>query len=124
MNWGLMGTALLAAAGSAACNDPYCTTSVEPGIVVEIRDSNDLPVAEEAVGRVSEGTFTDSLRAYESTATGTLLSRAGADEREGIYVVEVSHPGFTTWRETGVQVTGNGCHVETVRLQAQLIPAP
>jgi hypothetical protein len=126
MSRSILAFALLAAAMSAACADGMiCTASVEPAVVVEIRDAvDDTPIAEGATGRVRDGGFSDSLRAYEETATGTLLSRAGADEREGTYVVEVSHPGFATWEQSGVRVTGDACHVETVLLQARLVRAP
>jgi hypothetical protein len=126
MNWPSAYIVLLATVTSAACTDAtICTTSVEPGVVVEIRDANDdTPLAAGATGRASEGAFSDSLRAYETTALGTLLSRAGADEREGTYVVEISHPGYATWTQSGVGVTGNACHVETVRLQARLTRGP
>jgi hypothetical protein len=126
MSRSILYVALLAAVSSGACTDGMiCTTSVEPGIVVEIRDAvDDTPLAADATGRVRDGGFSDSLHAYGVTATGTLLSRAGADEREGIYLVEVSHPGFVTWEQSGVRVTGDACHVETVRLQARLVRAP
>jgi hypothetical protein len=109
----------------SACTDGLiCTASVEPGVVVEIRDASDgTPLAAGAVGRVRDGAFTDSLRAYGGTADGTLLSRAAADEREGTYVVVVRHPGYTTWELAGVQVRGSGCHVATVNLQARLVRA-
>ena len=110
----------------AACTDSLiCTLSVEPGVVVEIRDAaDDAPLAAGAAGRVREGAFSDSLRAYGVTEGGTLLSRAGADEREGSYVVEVSHAGYVTWTQGGVRVSGDGCHVETAHLQARLVRAP
>ena len=109
-----------------ACSDGMiCTASVEPGVVVEIRDAvDDVPLAAGAAGWVREGTFNDSLRAYGVTEGGTLVSRAAADEREGTYAVEVSHPGYATWAQSGVRVKSDGCHVETVRLQARLVRAP
>jgi hypothetical protein len=126
MSDSILRAALLAAVASGGCTDGMiCTTSVEPGVVVEIRDAvDDTPLAAGATGRVRDGGFSDSLRAYGVTATGTLLSRAGADEREGTYVVEVSHPGFATWEQSGVRVSGDACHVETVQLQARLVRAP
>lgn len=118
--------ALCAAVMSSACIDGLiCTTSVEPGVVVEIRDAVDhAPLAADAAGRIRDAGFTDSLRAYGVTETGTLLSRAGADEREGTYAVEITHPGYITWEQGGVRVSGDGCHVKTAQLQAQLVRAP
>ena len=108
--------------GTSACTDATgCTDSVEPAVVVEIRDSIDeTPIAAGASGRVRDGVFTDSLRAYGSLTPGTLLSRAGADERPGRYLVEVQHPGYADWSESGVRVDRNACHVTTVTLQARL----
>ena len=110
----------------AACTDGLiCTTSVEPGVVVEIRDAaDDAPLAASAAGSVREGAFSDSLRPYGVTESGALLSRAGADERDGSYLVEVSHAGYVTWRQSDVRVSSDGCHVETAHLQALLVPAP
>ena len=117
--------ALLGAVTLSACIEGICTTSVEPGVVVEIRDaSDDAPIAAGATGWVRDGGFSDSLRAYGGTMDGTLLSRASADEREGTYAVEVSHPGYATWLQEGVRVRGGGCHVATVNLQARLVRAP
>jgi hypothetical protein len=73
---------------------------------------------------VREGTFSDSLRAHGVTEGGALVSRAAADEREGTYLVEVSHPGYANWEQDGVRVSSDGCHVETAHLQARLVRAP
>ena len=110
----------------AACSDGMvCTTSVEPAVVVEIRDAvDDVPIAAGAQGWVREGTFSDSLGAYGVTESGALVSRAGAYEREGTYAVEVTHPGYATWARGGVRVSGDGCHVETANLQAHLVRVP
>jgi hypothetical protein len=97
-----------------------CTTSVEPGVVVEIRDAVDgTPIAATASGSVHEGSFQDSLRLYDGA-----LSRAGADEREGTYTVRVLHTGYVTWEQTGVRVRDTGCHVGTVTLEADLQRTP
>ncbi len=112
--------------GLTACGDGMiCTASVEPAVIVEIRDAvDDTPRAAGAAGWVREGTFSDSLRAYGGTGDGTLVSRAAADEREGTYLVEVSHAGYADWQQRGVRVSSDGCHVETARLQARLVRAP
>ena len=97
-----------------------CTTSVEPAVLVEIRDAEDgTPIAATASGTVSDGSFQDSLRLHDGS-----LTRAGADEREGTYTVRVLHTGYTTWEQTGVRVRDTGCHVDTVTLQADLQSAP
>jgi hypothetical protein len=111
---------------ASGCTDGLvCTTSVEPAIVVEIRDAADAtPLAAGARGVVRDGAYTDSLRPYGSTIEGDMLTRAAADERAGTYAVEVTHPGYGTWQQLGVRVTRGGCHVETVNLVAELGRAP
>ena len=97
-----------------------CTTSVEPGVIVEIRDAvGGTPIAATASGSVRDGSFQDSLRLYDGA-----LTRAGADEREGTYTVRVLHTGYVTWERTGVRVQDAGCHVDTVTLQAELQRTP
>jgi hypothetical protein len=110
---------------TACIEGMVCTASVEPAVIVEIRDAvDDQPLAADAVGWVREGTFSDSLRAYGLTLDGALVSRAGADEREGTYVAQVSHAGYADWEQTGVRVKSDGCHVETAHLQARLVRVP
>ncbi len=102
-----------------------CTTSVEPGIVVAIRDARDgAPLAAGARGAVREGSYTDSLRPAVGTGEGVLLSRAAAFERPGTYVVTVAHPGYAAWERRGVRVLQGDCHVETVHLVADLDATP
>ena len=112
---------LVASTALSGCSEWVgCTTSVEPGVVVEIRDAVDgTPMAATALGSVIEGSFQDSLRLYDGS-----LTRAGADEREGTYTLRVLHPGYVTWEQAGVRVRDRGCHVETVTLQANLERAP
>jgi hypothetical protein len=103
----------------SGCEMGACTLSVEPGVLVEIRDAVEgTPIAATASGSISEGSFQDSLRLYDGT-----LTRAGADEREGTYTVRVLHTGYVPWERTGVRVRDTGCHVDTVTLEADLQPA-
>jgi hypothetical protein len=111
----ILGITLTAGSGCGAC-----TLSVEPGIVVEIRDAVDgAPIAATASGSVTEGSFQDSLHLYDAP-----LRRAGAYEREGTYTVRVLHPGYVPWERSRVRVRDTGCSVATVTLQADLQRAP
>jgi hypothetical protein len=104
----------------AGCDPGACTLDVLPGIIVEIRDVVDgTPIAATASGTVTEGSYQDSLRLYDGS-----LTRAGADEREGIYTVRVLHAGYVPWERTRVRVRDTGCHVDTVTLQADLQREP
>jgi hypothetical protein len=94
-------------------------------VAVEIRDGfDDTPLAEAARGAVQEGSFIDSLRPYGTVGNGVLVSRAGADERAGVYSVTVEHDGYGEWRRDGVRVGSDECHVETVLLSAYLQRTP
>jgi hypothetical protein len=105
----------------ASCSEwGGCTLSIEPGVIVEIRDAVDgAPIAAAASGSVIEGSYQDSLRLHDGS-----LTRAGADERDGTYTVQVLHTGYVPWEQTGVRVRDTGCHVDTVTLQADLQRAP
>ena len=105
--------------------EPTCTLGVYPAIAIEIRDAfDDTPLAETARGAVQEGEFLDSLRPYSWLGNGVLISRAAADEREGVYSVTVEHDGYLGWRLDGVRVRENECNVETVQLSAYLTRNP
>jgi hypothetical protein len=105
-----------------------CTASVEPAIVVEIRDARTgAPIAEGARGVVRDGAYVDSLAPYAFTGASpsTMYSRRAADERPGRYAVEIIHyPAYQTWTATDVRVERGECHVSTVTLQARLEPKP
>lgn len=47
----------------------------------------------------------------------------GAPERPGTYDVEITADGYRTWNRQGVEVKmdRDGCHVETVRLDARMV---
>lgn len=101
-----------------------CTTSIEPALIVEIRDAaSDAPLAFAARGVVRDGSYVDSLRPYESTGpapTQVLFSRRAAEERAGTYSVEVLLEGYARWTQTGLRVERGTCHVETRRIVARL----
>jgi hypothetical protein len=43
-----------------------------------------------------------------------------AYERAGRYDLEIQAPTYRPWRLTGIRVTENECHVQTVPVQARL----
>jgi hypothetical protein len=49
---------------------------------------------------------------------------SAAFERTGTYDVSVTRKGHRDWTAADVVVTAGVCHVETVTLQAQLVPDP
>ena len=114
----------LIAALTQACTEPGCTLVAVPGVVVEIRDSVDgAPLAATARGVVREGPYTDSLQLHGAAETGALV-RSAAYERPGVYTVIVEHQGYAQWRQEGVRVRGDDCHVRTEHLKAYLQRVP
>lgn len=108
------GLILLAACGESG----PCTTSVEPGIIVEVLEAGtNLPAADGATGLITERLYTETLR---QDGPGAL---AGADERPGTYALTVSKLGYGTFDTTGVEVKSGSCHVRTVTVQVFLQPA-
>jgi hypothetical protein len=108
---------LVVSLGIGSCSQwGGCTLSVEPGVLVGIRDAADgAPIAATASGTITDGSYQDSLRLYDGT-----LMRAGAEEREGTYTVQVRHTGYVPWERRAIRVRDTGCHVDTVTLQADL----
>jgi hypothetical protein len=108
-----------------ASADVFCFTSVEPALVVVIRDSvTSEPLAGGAAGVARDGAYQDSLRPSAFTAMGLMVARSGADERPGNYRVSIEHPGYRPWSSGVVSVKRNVCHVETVTLHARLQREP
>lgn len=103
-----------------------CTTDIKPGIAVEIRDATTGAfIAQQATAFATEGSFRDSLRLRGGTMVdgqfvGT--TKAGVDERAGMYTLEITAPGYAPWVRTGIRVRDAECHVRTVSLVALLQP--
>jgi hypothetical protein len=125
-HWTTVLAATACATASLGCTtQPICTLSVDPGVVVTIRDAADgKPLASTARGVVRDGAFSDSLRPYGGLGDGTLVSRAAADERPGVYTVTVVHQGYAPWERSGVRVRPGECHVQAASLTADLQPVP
>jgi hypothetical protein len=101
-----------------------CGSNFEPAIEVTITDIRDgTPLAGTARGSVRDGEYLDSLR---SDFAQPSIRRFAADDRPGIYLVEVLHPGRLPWSraEVRVRLDPDNCHVSTVRLDARLEPIP
>ncbi len=112
-------------AGCDILDPPVCTTEIVPGIVVTVLEAGTgVPLANEATGTVREGGFVGPLLPHERTGSdpATTVSLRGADERPGTYEVRVERDGYLPWFQTGVRVTQGRCHVQTVRLRADLTP--
>lgn len=111
--------ALLLAVAVGGCDGVtgmVCTTEFVFGLRVEAVDAG-------TGGEVSEGLVGVAIRdgvVSEMEAVGNTLR--GAGEEAGVFRVEVVAAGYEPWTRTGVEVLEGPCHVETVRLTAELTP--
>lgn len=94
-----------------------CTMEARSSISISVLDaSTGDSLAVKPTGTVREGTFEEELQGFGSQLSGPF-------ERKGMYDVTVSAPGYASWDTTGVGVTADECHVQTVVLTVRLAPA-
>ena len=107
-----------------ACTDPgACTLNIEPGITVRALEAGTgKNVTDGAQGTVVEGTFADSLRPAQVDEAGRVLLLSAVDERAGTYDVFVERSGYQAVSQSGVRVTEDDCHVNTVALDLTMVP--
>jgi hypothetical protein len=94
-----------------------CTSISMVGISVDVRDaSTQRPIAPGATLVIR-----DDKQVVDSVIGGE-QARAldGAFERRGVFSIVVRRAGYREWRRDTVRVTGDICHVATVRLTAEL----
>jgi hypothetical protein len=109
--------ASLVVVGCADSDLVACTEEARPGLVVTVRDSVVGAAVYQNVRVVARNGV------YADTATESLLQSgiySLAYERAGTYTVSVEHPSYAVWQRSGVTVTADQCHVETVALLARL----
>jgi hypothetical protein len=115
------------AAASGACRSvtaggSACTAEVVPGIAVAVRDqATGAPAAQDAVGTITSGTYSEHMRLIGSD-NGAPLVLGGADEREGTYTVRITKTGYQPWEQSNVRVVQGVCHVITTEILATLVP--
>lgn len=111
--------------GSGDSGDVLCTTSVDPGITLTVFDAQTgLPAAEGATATLTDGAFAETMQPFTFNGDPALTRFQGAYERVGTYTVRVTKPGYTAFERSGVVVTRNICHVNTLSLRADLVPIP
>ncbi|MCY3545362.1 MAG: hypothetical protein OXH49_00635 [Gemmatimonadetes bacterium] len=95
-----------------------CTDELVYGIQVTVRDSMTGELLNvDPTGVLTDGVYRETM---EPVGTSTLW---GAPERPGTYDIEITAEGYRTWTRQGVEVEleRNGCHVETVKLEAGMV---
>ena len=102
-------------AGVFACED-YAAA----GILVAVVDSlSGGPVsAGEVTGVAAEGSYLETHTVTPAQAEAGVPGFAL--EREGVYYVQFTAPGYRMWSVNNVRVTADMCHVRTVRLTAKM----
>ena len=95
-----------------------CTDELVHGIKVTVRDSvtGEL-LGSDPAGMLTDGSYRETM---ESAGPGRLW---GAPERPGTYDVEITADGYRAWNRKSVEVEmeWDGCHVETVELEASMV---
>jgi hypothetical protein len=98
-----------------------CTMEARPAISVEPIDRR---TGQHITGDVRlivrDGMYVDTAFAR---LTSSARSISAAYERSGTYEVTVEHRNFRVWERAGVGVRRDECHVQTVRLRAELQPS-
>ena len=95
-----------------------CTDQLVHGIKVTVRDSvTGERLGSDPAGMVTDGSYRETM---ESAGPGRLW---GAPERPGTYDIEITADGYRAWNRKGVEVQmeWDGCHVETVELEASMV---
>ena len=103
--------------GIPAPGGVVCTMEARPGITVEPVDATTgQSVSQHTTVIAMAGSYADTATVH----TTGVPSISAAYERPGTYAVIVRHPDYREWQRSGVLVTKDECHVQTVRLQAEL----
>lgn len=111
---------------SADEDEVSCTTEALPAVEVVVRDAISLaPLADDADGILRDGDFVEVMQITERVKNadtgefeGAIL--AGGFERAGTYSVSIEVDGYQDWERVGVAVSRSTCHVDTVRLTANM----
>lgn len=99
-----------------------CTTDAPPAIAVSVEHARTGEPIDDALVVAKDGSFVDSARTEAEESSGPFWV-ALASERPGTYTVRVEKSGFVDWIREGVTATAGRCHVNTVQLQASLVPS-
>ena len=103
--------------GACQRHEPVmCTMEARSGITVAVLGADGDSLTVTPTGTLRDGSYEESLQPF-----GHRLS--GAVERKGTYDVAVAAPGYQAWDTTGVVVTADECHVQTVSLDVRLARA-
>jgi hypothetical protein len=105
---------------SAGCVDLFgatrtCSAEVQPGLVIVVVDAA-TGASVPATITVIDGAYIETL-APSDAFHGEYIA---AEERAGVYQIEVSSDGYATVRLQDIEVTEDACHVIPERLEVRL----
>ena len=110
--------AAVALVTSACTYSPVCSSNLVPGLIITVVDS----VTGAFVADSASGTVVSTAHDWGDTLSvgypGQTLE--GAWERAGKFNIDVARPGYNDWIASSVEVTKDGCHVQSVRLLARM----
>jgi hypothetical protein len=118
---------LLQLVGACSSGDPehpgfVCTAEVRAGVSVTVTDGvSGQPLS----GVTGELVGTDGYTETAGPSPGGQASSntlAFAYERAGTYSLTLRRDGYLDWRLSDITVTRDPCHVQTVSLQAAMVP--
>jgi hypothetical protein len=113
---------LLAACSSGSDPEPACTMESRPAIVVTVIDSL---TKERVYGATATILRTDGFTQTSiphSTIYRVAFAFEGVEPVVGSYSVKVTKVGYQDWEAKDVVVTEDRCHVQTVSLDAMMVP--
>lgn len=71
---------------------------------------------------LTEGEYVEEYNWLNGDGCDSLSAIVAAGERQGTYELVINKMGYEEWRSEGIIVSGDICHVETVNLDAFLVP--
>ncbi len=98
-----------------------CTTEVVPALVISIIDKETKqPTACGATITIHDGDFSEQHKIVDDENCDDAMEVRAANERAGIYNIYIAKTGYVDWVKYDVQVTENTCHVETIKVKAEM----
>ena len=105
---------------SSGCEGIFCTASIEPGIELTVKNSNNEFIGEYVTAVIFDDDYIDTLKIYSQNELGEVVSLRGADERPGVYSLIILSDLYETYTHTNIVVWRGECHVKTVNLNVIL----
>ncbi|MDE2872723.1 MAG: carboxypeptidase-like regulatory domain-containing protein [Gemmatimonadota bacterium] len=98
-----------------------CTLEARFSVIAQARDSRTGgQLGAPPTGTITDGPYRETMNVYLGR-DGAYRLTAG-EERRGTYDVEIRAEGYRPWRQTGVEVKHDGCHVVTAELDVGMVP--